>query len=50
VDDLDMAAELVVGTVEMNTHQLMASPHPVQVERLERELAAMITRYLRGDQ
>ncbi|MET9352809.1 hypothetical protein ABZY14_07280 [Streptomyces sp. NPDC006617] len=50
VGDLDMAAELVVGTVEMNTHKLMASPQPVQVERLETELVAMITRYLRGDQ
>ncbi|MFI6702912.1 TetR/AcrR family transcriptional regulator [Streptomyces sp. NPDC050509] len=49
VRDLDMAAELVVGTVEMNTHKLMATPHPVQVERLETELTAMITRYLRGD-
>ncbi|MFF0587254.1 TetR/AcrR family transcriptional regulator [Streptomyces sp. NPDC003781] len=49
VRDLDTAAELVVGTVEMNTHKLMASPRPVQVERLEAELVAMITRYLRGD-
>ncbi|MFH8463297.1 TetR/AcrR family transcriptional regulator [Streptomyces sp. NPDC017991] len=48
VEDLDMAAELVVGTVEMNTHKHMASPHSPQVERLERELAAMITRYLAG--
>lgn len=50
VQDLDMAAELVVGTVEMNTHKLMATPHPVQIENLETELVAMITRYLRGDQ
>ncbi|MFH8442023.1 TetR/AcrR family transcriptional regulator [Streptomyces sp. NPDC018026] len=49
VGDLDMAAELVVGTVEMNTHKLMAGPQPVQVERLETELVAMITRYLTGD-
>ncbi|MEE1799022.1 TetR/AcrR family transcriptional regulator [Streptomyces sp. NPDC101062] len=49
VRDLDLAAELVVGTVEMNTHKLMATPHPLQVERLERELTAMITRYLHGD-
>ncbi|MYS51420.1 TetR/AcrR family transcriptional regulator, partial [Streptomyces sp. SID6013] len=39
----------VVGTVEMNTHKLMATPHPTQVERLETELVAMVTRYLRGD-
>ncbi|MER8094897.1 TetR/AcrR family transcriptional regulator [Streptomyces goshikiensis] len=51
VQDLDMAAELVVGTVEMNTHKLMATPsHHNRVERLETELSAMITRYLRGDQ
>ncbi|WKE68422.1 TetR/AcrR family transcriptional regulator [Streptomyces sp. WP-1] len=50
VRDLDMAAELVVGTVEMNTHKLMATPHPRQVDRLESELVAMITRYLSGDQ
>lgn len=50
VQDLDVAAELVVGTVEMNTHMLMATPHPIPVERLEAELVAMITRYLRGDQ
>ncbi|MFE7029190.1 TetR/AcrR family transcriptional regulator [Streptomyces sp. NPDC057621] len=50
VEDLAMAAELVVGTVEMNTHKLMASPHPIQDERLERELTAMLTRYLKGDQ
>ncbi|MCR8946521.1 TetR/AcrR family transcriptional regulator [Streptomyces sp. OUCMDZ-4982] len=49
VQDLDMAVELVVGTVEMNTHKLMATPHPNQVERLETELVAMITRYLHGD-
>ncbi|MER5437246.1 TetR/AcrR family transcriptional regulator [Streptomyces sp. NPDC002790] len=46
--DLDVAAQLVVGTVELNTHQLMADPHPVPVDRLENELAAMLTRYLRG--
>ncbi|QHC32532.1 TetR/AcrR family transcriptional regulator [Streptomyces sp. HF10] len=50
VRDLDMAAELVVGTVEINTHKLMATPHPRQVDRLESELVAMITRYLSGDQ
>ncbi|QIB48247.1 TetR/AcrR family transcriptional regulator [Streptomyces aureoverticillatus] len=50
VQDLDVAAELVVGTVEMNTHRMMATPRPVPVDRLEKELVAMITRYLRGDQ
>lgn len=49
VRDLDMAAQLIVGAVELNTHQLMAAPHPPQAERLEAELVAMITRYLGGD-
>ncbi|MHC3427860.1 TetR/AcrR family transcriptional regulator [Streptomyces sp. DT18] len=49
VRDLDMAAELIVGAVELNTHKLMAAPNPPQVERLEAELVAMITRYLGGD-
>ena len=30
----------------MNPRKLMAPPHPIQVERLETELVAMITRYL----
>src|SRR5690606_10384497 len=47
---LDVAAELVVGTIEMNTHKLMAAPEPIEVERLETELVAMLTRYLSGDQ
>ncbi|AZM62572.1 MULTISPECIES: TetR/AcrR family transcriptional regulator [unclassified Streptomyces] len=50
VRDLDVAAELVVGTIEMNTHKLMAAPEPIEVERLETELVAMLTRYLSGDQ
>ncbi|MEU3052820.1 TetR/AcrR family transcriptional regulator [Streptomyces griseus] len=49
VRDLDMAAELIVGTVELNTHKFMAAPRPGQVERLEAELVAMVTRYLSGD-
>jgi len=49
VPDLDTAAELILFTVEMNTHKLMADPSTTSVETLERELAAMVTRYLRGD-
>ncbi|MDT8915737.1 TetR/AcrR family transcriptional regulator [Amycolatopsis sp. PS_44_ISF1] len=45
----DVAAELVLFTVEMNTHKFMAAPRDAPVETFERELAAMITRYLRGD-
>ncbi|MBO4164707.1 TetR/AcrR family transcriptional regulator [Micromonospora sp. NPDC049081] len=49
VTDLDTAAELIVLTVEINTHKLMADPRPIPVERFERELANMVTRYLHGD-
>ena len=48
VRDLDTAAELVVFTVEMNTHRLMADPRGIAVESVEHELVAMVTRYLRG--
>jgi AcrR family transcriptional regulator len=48
VRDLDTAAELIVFTVEMNTHKLMADPRAIPVETVENELVDMITRYLRG--
>ncbi|WP_405945558.1 hypothetical protein OG588_00785 [Streptomyces prunicolor] len=47
---LDTAAELIVFTVEINTHKLMADPRTVPVETFEQELVDMVTRYLRGDQ
>ncbi|MEV7076894.1 TetR/AcrR family transcriptional regulator [Streptomyces sp. NPDC093990] len=50
VQDLDTAAQLIVFTVETNTHKLMAYPHTTPVETFENELVAMLTRYLRGDQ
>ncbi|MGP4006618.1 TetR/AcrR family transcriptional regulator [Streptomyces sp. 4N124] len=50
VRDLDIAAELIVFTVETNTHKLMADPRTIPVETLENELVDMVTRYLRGDQ
>ncbi|GGM06941.1 TetR family transcriptional regulator [Streptomyces fumigatiscleroticus] len=50
VGDLDTAAELIVFTVEINTHKLMADPRTIPVETFENELVAMVTRYLRGDQ
>jgi AcrR family transcriptional regulator len=49
VRDLDTAAELIVFTVEINTHKLMADPRAIAVETFEHELVAMVTRYLRGD-
>lgn len=50
VGDLDTAAELIVVTVELNTHKLMADPQSIPVETVENELVDMVTRYLRGDQ
>ena len=50
VRDLDTAAELIMFTVEINTHRLMADPRTIPVETVENELVDMITRYLRGDQ
>lgn len=49
VQSLDTAAELIMFTVELNTHKLMAAPRTIPVETFENELVAMVTRYLRGD-
>ncbi|MFY1634606.1 TetR/AcrR family transcriptional regulator [Solwaraspora sp. WMMB335] len=49
VRDVDTAAELILFTVEVNTHKLMADPRAIPVETLENELVDMVTRYLRGD-
>jgi AcrR family transcriptional regulator len=48
VRHLDTAAELILFTVEMNTHKLMAAPQSIPVETFENELVDMVTRYLRG--
>ncbi|HEX7304646.1 TetR/AcrR family transcriptional regulator [Lentzea sp.] len=48
VRDLDAAAELVVFTVEINTHRLAAFPQGLSIETVENELVDMVTRYLRG--
>jgi hypothetical protein len=49
VRDLDTAAELIVFTVEANTHKLMAYPQNIAIEAVENELVDMVTRYLRGE-
>jgi AcrR family transcriptional regulator len=49
VGDPDVAADIILFTVEMNTHKFMASPGATPVEAFEEELVAMVTRYLRGD-
>ncbi|WP_410653000.1 TetR/AcrR family transcriptional regulator [Amycolatopsis sp. cmx-4-54] len=48
VRDKDTAARLVASTVELNVHQLIAAPGSIDVARLENELVAMITGYLRA--
>ncbi|HUQ54994.1 TetR/AcrR family transcriptional regulator [Lentzea sp.] len=48
VRDLDAAAELIVFTVEINTHRLAAFPQGLAIETVESELVDMVTRYLRG--
>ena len=49
VHDKDTAARLVASTVELTVHQLIAAPGSVDVTRLENELVAMISGYLRTD-
>jgi hypothetical protein len=49
VGDPDIAADLILFTVEVNTHKFMADPRTGPVEAFENELVAMVTRYLRGD-
>ncbi|GIF22712.1 AcrR family transcriptional regulator [Actinoplanes tereljensis] len=49
VRDLATAAELIMFTVEMNIHKLMAAPRTIPIETVESELVDMLTRYLRGD-
>jgi AcrR family transcriptional regulator len=46
VTDTETAAKLVVTTLELVVHQLVAAPEPADVGRLENELVAMLTRYL----
>ncbi|MFD3583171.1 TetR/AcrR family transcriptional regulator [Streptomyces sp. NPDC058683] len=46
VDDKETSAQLLVSTVELVVHTLIAAPNAVDAERLERELVAMLTRYL----
>jgi AcrR family transcriptional regulator len=49
VGDVGTAADLILFTIEMNTHKMMAAPGSVPVETFATELADMVTRYLRGD-
>ena len=49
VRDIGTAAELILFTVEMNTHKFMAAPRTIAIDTFEQELVDMVTRYLRGD-
>ncbi|WP_019548207.1 TetR/AcrR family transcriptional regulator [Streptomyces sulphureus] len=49
VADVDIAARLVVSTVEMGVHKVMAGTPGVDIARFENELVTMLTRYLTGD-
>ncbi|MFI5590375.1 TetR/AcrR family transcriptional regulator [Amycolatopsis sp. NPDC051758] len=48
ITDTETAARLIVTTVELVVHQLVADHEPVDVDRLEDEMVAMLTRYVRG--
>lgn len=46
VSDTGTAGRLVVATIESLVHRLIASPNPIDTQRFEDELVAMLTRYL----
>ncbi|MGX1776993.1 TetR/AcrR family transcriptional regulator [Nocardia brasiliensis] len=48
VVDTYTAARLVVSTVELVVHHLIASHEPIELSRFENELTAMLYRYLSG--
>ncbi|MBU6530472.1 TetR/AcrR family transcriptional regulator [Streptomyces sp. NPDC057245] len=48
VADAEMAARLVVLTIELVVHKVSAEPEPVDLGRFEDELVAMLHRYLTG--
>ena len=48
VTDTATAARLVVTTTELVVHQLVADREPVDTGKLENELVAMLTRYVKG--
>ncbi|BBY65035.1 putative transcriptional regulator, TetR family protein [Mycolicibacterium helvum] len=48
IDDKEMAARLVVSTIEMVVHHILAQPESVDIARLETQLVEMLYRYLAG--
>lgn len=49
VDDAPTAARLVVSTIELVVHQLIAASDPIDIPAFENELVAMLTRYLTAE-
>ncbi|MFB9930518.1 TetR/AcrR family transcriptional regulator [Amycolatopsis halotolerans] len=45
VSNVDMAARIIVNTVELLVHKMIAGPEPLDLPVFEDELAAMLTRY-----
>ncbi|OAP25361.1 hypothetical protein A4R44_03744 [Amycolatopsis sp. M39] len=45
VSNVDMAARIVVNTVELLVHKLIAGPEPLDLPAFEDALRAMLTRY-----
>ncbi len=48
VTDLDTATRLVNSALHFGVHPLVAAPEPVDPGRLENEIVAMLTRYLKA--
>lgn len=48
IGDKETAARLVVSTIEMVVHHLLAAPGTVDIARLETQLIEMLYRYLAG--
>jgi AcrR family transcriptional regulator len=48
IDDKETAARLVVSTIELVVHHMLAGPDPVDFTRLETQLVEMLYRYLAG--
>ncbi|MET9266722.1 TetR/AcrR family transcriptional regulator [Amycolatopsis sp. NPDC004079] len=45
VSNVDMAARIIVNTVELLVHKMIAGPEPLDLPVFEDELVAMLTRY-----
>ncbi len=47
-DDQATAAHLVISTIEVVVHHLLAGSEPIEPERLETQVIKMLSRYLMG--